>query len=99
MNKVLYQIFLCDFFILKVEALNVIEGQTPAVNEASTVSSHMEFSRLMCDNLYNYMSSFAQSQSHITPSPSEQYLPLSALTKWYENFLKKIQNNPNFWKK
>lgn len=84
----------------QVEPLSQIQGQVANPStEASTLNSYMEFSHAMCENLYNFASSFAQSPSQITPNPSEQYLPLSVLTKWYESFSRKLQQNPNFWKK
>ncbi|KAK8738916.1 hypothetical protein OTU49_003737 [Cherax quadricarinatus] len=83
-----------------VEPLIQIQGQVAnPSSEASTLNSYVEFSQAMCENLYNYASSFAQSPSQIMPNPSEQYLPLSTLSKWYENFSRRLQQNPNFWKK
>ncbi|XP_037781818.1 protein OPI10 homolog [Penaeus monodon] len=85
---------------ISVEPLSQIQGQVANPStEASTLNSYMEFSHAMCENLYNFASSFAQSPSQITPNPSEQYLPFSVLTKWYESFSRKLQQNPNFWKK
>lgn len=85
---------------ISVEPLTQIQGQVanPAT-EASTVNSYVEFSQAMCENLYNFASSFAQSPAQMTPNPSEQYLPLSTLSKWYENFSRRLQQNPHFWRK
>ena len=86
--------------LLQVEPLSQIQGQVANPStEPSTINSYVEFSQAMCENLYNYASSFAQSPSHITPNPSDQYLPLSVLSKWYENFSRRLQQNPNFWRK
>ncbi|MPC40075.1 protein OPI10 homolog isoform X2 [Portunus trituberculatus] len=85
---------------ISVEPLSQIQGQVANPStEPSTLNSYVEFSQAMCENLYNYASSFAQSPSHITPNPSDQYLPLSVLSKWYENFSRRLQQNPNFWRK
>ncbi|CAL4062998.1 unnamed protein product [Meganyctiphanes norvegica] len=85
---------------ISVEPMSQIAGQVANPStEASTLNSYVEFSQAMCENLYNYASSFAQSPNQITPNPSEQYLPLSTLSKWYENFSRRLQQNPNFWKK
>ncbi|XP_076048387.1 protein OPI10 homolog [Oratosquilla oratoria] len=81
---------------ISVEPLEQIKDLTVA---SPSSDNHMKFSQAMCENLYNFASSFAQGPSQIVPNPSEQYLPLSTLTKWYENFTRKLQQNPNFWKK
>ena len=44
--------------------LAILDGQTPAAQtEASNVSTFMEFSQKMLENLFNYASSFAVSAS------------------------------------
>merc|ERR1712080_161834 len=69
---------------ISVEPLANIELHTPAAHtEASNVSSFMEFSQNMLENLFNYASSF----------------PLSCLQTWYSIFERRLQQNPNFWKK
>ncbi|XP_064106688.1 protein OPI10 homolog [Macrobrachium nipponense] len=85
---------------ISVEPLSQIQGQVANPSaEASTVNSYVEFSQAMCENLYNFASSFAQSPAQMNPNPSEQYIPLSTLSKWYENFSRRLQQNPNFWRK
>jgi len=84
---------------ISVEPLTVIEGQTPAAQtEAANVSSFMEFSQKMLENLFNFASSFAVSPADMRQRPGESYVPLSALQQWYTNFDRRLQQNPNFWK-
>jgi len=85
---------------ISVEPLVVIEGQTPAAQtEASSVSTFMEFSQKMLENLFNYSSSFALSASDARCRPGETFVPFSVLQQWYSNFERRLQQNPNFWRK
>lgn len=85
---------------ISVEPLVDIEGQTPAAQtEAANVSTFMEFSQKMLENLFNFASSFAMSASDMRQRPGESYVPLSALQQWYTNFERRLQQNPNFWRK
>lgn len=52
----------------------------------------------MLENFFNYVSSFAITQSNMEPNPQETYVPLSTLQKWYTNFERRLEQNPNFWK-
>ncbi|KAB7501135.1 Protein Hikeshi [Armadillidium nasatum] len=85
---------------ISVEPLQQIIGLTPVTNsEPSSLPSFVEFSKFVCENVYNYASGFAQTPNQIVPVPNENYLPLSILTRWYEYFTRKLEQNPNFWKK
>lgn len=84
---------------VSVEALELLAQQIPAASAAvSTVGSFLEFTQKMLDNLYNFASSFAVSQAQMTPNPSETFIPSSCILKWYENFQRRLAQNPNFWK-
>eukprot|EP00057_Strongylocentrotus_purpuratus_P033003 XP_789731.3 PREDICTED: protein Hikeshi [Strongylocentrotus purpuratus] len=85
---------------IAVEPLAELKQQTPAANtQASNVESFVQFTQKMLENFYNYASSFSITQAQMTPQPGVQYLPTDVLTKWYENFQRKLSQNPNFWKK
>ncbi|XP_071506885.1 protein Hikeshi-like [Diadema antillarum] len=85
---------------IAVESLDQIKQQTPAANtQASSVGSFMEFSQKMLENFYNFASSFAITQDQMTPQPGVQFIPANVLNKWYENFQRKLAQDPNFWKK
>ncbi|XP_023335195.1 protein OPI10 homolog [Eurytemora carolleeae] len=84
---------------ISVEPLAVVEGQTPAAQtEAANVSTFMEFSQKMLENLFNYATSFAASPMDMRQKPGESYVPLSCLQQWYTNFERRLQQNPNFWR-
>ena len=84
---------------ISVEPLTTLAQQTPIKNAtASTVDSFMEFSKKMCENLFNYVASFAVTQAQMTPNPTETFVPLSSLQTWYQNFIRRLEQNPNFWK-
>ncbi|XP_013384654.1 protein Hikeshi-like [Lingula anatina] len=84
---------------ISVEPLEQLSQQTPATNTSlSTLNTMVAFSQKMLENFFNYASSFAVNQAQMVPNPSETFVPLSTLQKWYENFQKRMETNPNFWK-
>jgi len=87
---------------ISIEPLNMIESRTANLNTALVPASNtgsggasfqdmQEFATKMCGNLFNYLRSFAS-------QATGDMIPGSALDKWYENFQRKIKNDPQFWK-
>lgn len=84
---------------VSVEPLDQLAQQIPVSSAAvSSVDSFMQFTQKMLDSLYNFASSFVVSQAQMTPNPTETYIPCSCILKWYENFQRRMAQNPNFWK-
>ncbi|XP_056120794.1 protein Hikeshi [Rhinichthys klamathensis goyatoka] len=84
---------------VSVESLDLLAQQTPVSHSAvSTVDSFTQFTQKMLESFYNFTSSFALSQSQMTPNPSEMFVPASSILRWYENFQRRMMQNPNFWK-
>ncbi|KAM7376461.1 hypothetical protein PAMP_006192 [Pampus punctatissimus] len=84
---------------VSVEPLQQLVQQTPVSGAAvSTVDSFLQFTQKMLDSLFNFAASFAVSQRQMTPNPSETFIPSSCILKWYENFQRRMSQNPNFWK-
>ncbi|KAG8453063.1 hypothetical protein GDO86_004759 [Hymenochirus boettgeri] len=84
---------------ISVELLEQLAQQTPVDNAAvSTVDSFTQFTQKMLDNFYNFATSFAVSQAQMTPNPSEVFIPANVVLKWYENFQRRMAQNPFFWK-
>ncbi|KAL8565320.1 hypothetical protein ACOMHN_029016 [Nucella lapillus] len=84
---------------ISVEPLEQLSQQTPVTNSSETsVAPFMEFSSKMLENFFNYAASFAVRQAEMVPNPSETFVPLSTLQKWFENFQRRLQQNTNFWK-
>ncbi|CAL8283227.1 unnamed protein product [Lota lota] len=84
---------------VSVEALDQLAQQTPvSAATVSTVDSFMQFTQKMLDNLYNFACSFSVTQAQMTPNPSETFIPSSCILRWYENFQRRLVQNPNFWK-
>ncbi|XP_060585406.1 protein OPI10 homolog [Ruditapes philippinarum] len=84
---------------ISVEPLTELSQQTPAtLTKTANVEPFVEFSKTMCENLFNYASSFTQTQAQMVPNPNEMFVPLSKLQQWYENFLRRLQQNPYFWR-
>lgn len=84
---------------VSVETLDQLAQQTPAATSAvSTLDTFTQFTQKMLESLTNFTSSFAVSQAQMTPNPSEMFIPASSIMKWYENFQRRMQQNPYFWK-
>lgn len=84
---------------VSVEPLQQLVQQSPVSGAAvSTVDSFLQFTQKMLDSLYNYAASFAVTQSQMTPNPAETFIPSSCVLRWYENFQRRMSQNPNFWK-
>ncbi|TRY92718.1 hypothetical protein DNTS_024810 [Danionella cerebrum] len=84
---------------VSIESLDLLAQQTPVSSSAvSTLDSFTQFTQKMLESLFNFTSSFALSQAQMSPNPSEIYVPASAIHKWYENFQRRLMQNPNFWK-
>lgn len=56
----------------------------------STANKSHETARKVAENFHNYVSSF--------PQAATQGVPLAILDKWFANFEKKLQTNPQFLK-
>ncbi|XP_001362527.1 protein Hikeshi isoform X2 [Monodelphis domestica] len=84
---------------ISVELLDNLAQLTPVGSAAvSQIDSFTQFTQKMLDSFYNFASSFAVSQAQMTPSPSEVFIPANVILKWYENFQRRLTQNPHFWK-
>nr|CAG4649668.1 EOG090X0D82 [Scapholeberis mucronata] len=84
---------------ISIEPLEVISSQSPnAITEPTNTSTFQEFAERTVQNLFNYVASFAVTQAQMTPNPTENYIPMSALKNWYNGFLRKLELNPQFWR-
>lgn len=84
---------------IAIEPVAELSQKTPLENtQASSLTTFAQFTQKMASNLFNYCSSFAISQSEMRPQPSETFVPLSAIQKWYQTFERRMTMDPNFWK-
>jgi len=84
---------------VSIEPLSQIASQSPnAITEPSNTSTFMEFAQRVIQNLFDYVTSFAVTQAQMTANPSESYIPMTAVRSWYNNFLRKLELNPQFWR-
>lgn len=60
--------------------------------------SNVTFAQKMLENFMNFVLSYTTSQPQMLPNPTAMYIPLSSVQKWYTNFERRLQQNPNFWK-
>lgn len=70
------------------------ELQSPNTESSQNVSTFVEFTQKMVQHLFNYVSSYA-----IENGPNQiPMVPLISIQNWYENFERKLNLNPYFWK-
>ncbi|CAK1599251.1 unnamed protein product [Parnassius mnemosyne] len=65
---------------------------------AEETNQYVTFAQKMLENLVNFVASFSVTQDQMTPTPGVSYIPLNTLHTWYQNFERRLQQNPNFWK-
>lgn len=79
---------------ISIEPLINAESQITSLESTTNLSSFVEFTHKMVQNLFNYVSSYA-----VEGGPDQTpMVPLLSVQKWYENFERKLNINPNFWK-
>lgn len=81
---------------ISVEPIAIV-NQHAATKSTESLSNFVQFSQKMLTNFVNFVSSFSISQSNMVPNPEENFVPLSSVQKWYQNFERKLSLNPNFW--
>lgn len=88
-----YIIFNVIFSLYKINISNKV-----IFFQAQQVNSYVTFAQKMLENLVNFVASFSVTQDQMTPTPGVSYIPLNTLHTWYQNFERRLQQNPNFWK-
>lgn len=79
---------------ISVEPVSSIDALTPASETQTTnMNKFTEFTQKMLQNFYNYASSFSKDAPD-----GQSYIPLTTLQHWFENFKRRMEINPNFWK-
>ena len=80
---------------ISVEPLANINNLTPAteMQTAASIGLLNEFTQKMLENFYNYASSFSKDAPD-----GRSYVPLTSLQTWFENFKRRLEMNPNFWR-
>lgn len=91
---------------ISIETIDSVSQMVPAIETtASNMTSFTEFMNKTVSNLYNYCSSFSRSANELMGNPFQtgslntaQYVPLSTIQTWYENYTRRLSNDQNFWK-
>jgi hypothetical protein len=85
---------------ISVETLFALQQLTPALGvTASSSNTFNDFCTKMVQSCFNHLASFAVARTQIgLGSPSDQFVPLAQLQAWYEQFQRRLVQNPNFWK-
>ena len=62
-------------------------------------SQFHEFAEKMVRNFVNFAQSFVVSVPRPeNPSTSAEVIPVNVIENWYNNFNRRLRENPNFWK-
>ncbi|XP_055311526.1 protein OPI10 homolog [Sitodiplosis mosellana] len=80
---------------VSIEPESTVTQLEPAT---TNTTSYVQFGQKMLENFINFISSFAVTQAQMVPNPTETFVPLSTIQTWYQNFERRLQQNPNFWK-
>ncbi|KHJ92513.1 hypothetical protein OESDEN_07601 [Oesophagostomum dentatum] len=84
---------------LMVEPLVAIEGRAAAEGTQITQQSTLaEFAETMLRNLVNHAESYTTRLSRPDGQGYADYIPVSALQEWYNNFRRRFEQNPYFWR-
>ncbi|XP_067936097.1 protein Hikeshi-like [Watersipora subatra] len=85
---------------ISVESCEQLSQQTPVSGSTpSTANSYAEFTQKMAENFFNFAGSFAISQSQMSPQPNMTFVPFNVVEQWYNNMKRKLEVNPEWWKK
>lgn len=91
---------------ISLEPMNSVLQMVPALDTvASKANTFTEFVNKTVGNLYNYCSSFSRPVSdiignsfHTQYNNNAQFVPLSTIQSWYENYTRRLGKDQNFWK-
>uniref|UniRef100_A0A914CMI7 Hikeshi-like domain-containing protein n=1 Tax=Acrobeloides nanus TaxID=290746 RepID=A0A914CMI7_9BILA len=85
---------------IQVEPLAAIEQKIPAEGTAASQQSQFhEFAEKMVRNFVNFAQSFVVTVPRPeNPSTSAEVIPVNVIENWYNNFNRRLRENPNFWK-
>lgn len=84
---------------ISVEPIDKLQHETPdAVAKAPTASDLILFGQKMAENFVNFAGSFASAREQALRATDQEWIPLGALHRWHENFVGKMQRDPNFWR-
>lgn len=78
---------------ISVEPISMLSAESTSDTQPSTLASFVEYTQKMLENFYNYSSSFV-----LTLPDGQQYVPLVSLQNWFNNFKRRLELNPQFWK-
>jgi hypothetical protein len=82
---------------VEILELKLIEHQFGIIdNPEYNPHKQVAIAQKIADNLFNYLQSFAVEVQNNQTGGTESIVQISVLEKWYNTFLQKISNNPNF---
>jgi hypothetical protein len=86
---------------ISIEPLTSILQLTPDPSaNPSQQSNFEEFALKAAENLFNYCASFSYSSQQLmnTQFSNQQFVPLTTIQQWFENFTRRLRQMPQFWR-
>lgn len=86
---------------VSIEPMIAISQMTADPNASVTQQNNFEeFAIKAAENLFNFCASFANTLQHFATSPfgGQQFVPLSTIQQWYENFSRRLRQDPQYWR-
>ncbi|CAG2179853.1 unnamed protein product [Oppiella nova] len=86
---------------ISTEPMAVISQMVSDPNANPTQQNNFDdFAVKAAENLFNYCTSFSNSLQQFLNSPlnGQQFIPMSTIQQWYENFTRRLRQNPHFWR-
>ncbi|KAE9555020.1 hypothetical protein FO519_001766 [Halicephalobus sp. NKZ332] len=82
--------------LVHVESANDAFGRVSDSKTATAKTGFAEFQKKAMRNFVNYANSFVRTLPNGN-GQSGQFIPIDVVNQWYNNFLKRLENNPKFW--
>lgn len=90
---------------ISIEPMDSVLQMVPAIETvASKADTFTQFVNKTVGNLYNYCSSFSRPVNEIigesfqTQHNNTQFVPITTIQNWYENYTRRLSKDQNFWK-
>jgi len=81
---------------IQLEPINAANQRTTDDLIKRDAQEIQTFTEKMCNNLYNYITSFKSANNSMAGNNS---ISMDLFERWFQNFQKKLKDDPHFWKR
>jgi len=81
---------------IQLEAISEAMQRTSDDLIKRDVQEAVQFTEKMCNNLYNYITSFRSANNAMS---CNNQIPMDLFERWFQNFQKKLRDDPHFWRR